>query len=161
MNGSERRDFVREHRTCVFGFARKQHGPSLSVVYYVMDGDDLLVSTMDRRAKARAIRRDPRMSLCILDENWPITYLTLYGTASIEPDRNAELLKRICEVMAEGPIPESKRTELVEMAEREHRVMVRVTPYATFESPPRHVYRPDDIDDLTHGYGTTLPWHAD
>ena len=160
MNGSERRDFVRGHRVCVFGFGRREHGPSQSVVYYVMDGDDLLVSTMNGRAKAKAVRRNPKISLCILDENWPLTYLLLYGTAHIEPDENAELLKKICEVMAGEPIPESKRRELVAMAERENRVRVRVTPYQTFESPPRHVYKPDDIDDLTHGYGATLPWDA-
>ena len=46
MNGAERRDFVRSHRTAVFGYPRKEHGPSLSCVYYVMDGDDILVSSM-------------------------------------------------------------------------------------------------------------------
>ena len=28
----------------------------------------------------------------------------------------------------------------------------------TFETPPRHVGTPDDLEDLTHGYGETLPW---
>lgn len=161
MNGRERREFVRKHRTCVFGFGRKEHGPSMSVVYYVMDGDDLLVSTMEGRAKAKAIRRDQPVSLCILNENWPLSYLLVFGRARIEPDENAELLKRICEVMAEGQIPETKRAELIDMAERERRVRVRITPYATFETPPRHVYKPDDIDELTHGYGANLPWDAD
>ena len=53
MNQEERRQFVRDHRTCVFGYARKEHGPAMTVVYYVMDGDDdLLVSTMEERGKA-------------------------------------------------------------------------------------------------------------
>lgn len=161
MNGQERRDFVRKHRTCVFGYPRKEHGPSMSVVYYVMDGDDILVSTMEERGKARAVRRNPRITLCILDENWPLSYLQVYGEAHIEPDDNANLLMKICEVMAEGPIPETKRAELVDMAEREKRIVLRIKPYATFETPPRHVYKPDDIDTLTHGFGANLPWDAD
>ena len=34
MNGAERREFVRTHRTCIFGYPRKAHGPSMSCVYY-------------------------------------------------------------------------------------------------------------------------------
>jgi Pyridoxamine 5'-phosphate oxidase len=41
----------------------KSDGPSLSVVYYVMDGDDLLMSTMWERGKAKAVRRNPKVSL--------------------------------------------------------------------------------------------------
>jgi hypothetical protein len=52
----------------------------MSIVYYVMDGDDMLVSTMADRAKARAVRRNGEVSLCVLDENWPVTYLVVYGT---------------------------------------------------------------------------------
>jgi hypothetical protein len=40
----------------------------------------------------------------------------------------------------------------------EQRVMLRVTPYMTFESPPRHVAQPDDVKGLTHDLGTSLPW---
>ena len=81
MLPSERREFVRTHRTCVFGYARKDHGPAMTVVYYVMDSDDLLVSTMAARGKTKAVARDSRVSLCILHEDWPVTYLQVYGRA--------------------------------------------------------------------------------
>ncbi len=161
MNGEERRDFVRAHRTAIFGYARAADGPSMSCVYYVMDGGDILVSTMAGRAKARAVRRNPKISLCVLDENWPPTYLLVYGDARIEEDGGEDMLIRICELMAEQTMPEAERRELVELAREERRVVVRVTPYATFESPPRHVYTPDDVAELSHGYGASLPWDAD
>ena len=51
MDREERKEFVRAHRTCVFGYNRRHDGPSMSMVYYMMDGpDDLLVSTMAERA---------------------------------------------------------------------------------------------------------------
>ena len=60
MLPSERREFVRTHRTCVFAFGRKVDGPAMSVVYYVpTDDDELLVSTMADRGKGRAVRRTP------------------------------------------------------------------------------------------------------
>jgi PPOX class probable F420-dependent enzyme len=160
MNGEERRDFVRTHRTAIFGYARAADGPSMSCVYYVMDGDDILVSTMLGRAKAHAVGRNPKVSLCVLDENWPPTYLLVYGDARIEEEGGEDMLIRICELMAEQPMPESERQDLIRLAREERRVVVRITPYATFESPPRHVYTPDDVASLSHGYGANLPWNA-
>ena len=101
MNGAERRDFVRKHRTAVFGYPRKEHGPSMSCVYYVMDGEDILVSSMLGRAKPKAVTRDPRVSLCILDEKWPLTYITVYGNATVEERGGDDLLIAVCELMAE------------------------------------------------------------
>jgi PPOX class probable F420-dependent enzyme len=160
MDSSERRQFVRDHRTCVFGYARHEHGPAMTIVYYVMDGDDILVSTMAARSKAKAVERDPRVSLCVLDENWPVTYLQVYGTARLETDRDqaADLLRRIVELMAGQPVPAERREQIAKLSEEEQRVVVRVTPYATFATPPRHVNRMSDIDTLSHWTSSSLPW---
>ena len=161
MNGAERRDFVRNHRTAVFGYARKADGPSMSACYYVMDGDDILVSTMIGRAKAKAVKRNPKVSLCVLNEKWPPVYLLVYGDAVIEEAGGDELLIKICELMAEQPMPEAERADLRKLAVTEGRVVVRIKPYATFESPPRHVYDPDDVRTLSHGHGANIAWDAD
>lgn len=161
MNPAERRAFVRDHRTAIFGYARKSDGPSMSACYYVIDGDDILVSTMIRRAKAKAVKRNPKVSLCVLDEKWPPTYLLVYGDAVIEEEGGDELLIRICELMAGQRMPEPERVELRKIAEEEGRVVIRIKPYATFESPPRHVWTPDDVKTLTHDYGANVPWDAE
>jgi PPOX class probable F420-dependent enzyme len=162
MNAAERRAFVRAHRVAVFGYGRRQHGPAMTVVYYVMDGDDILVSTMAARARAKAVARDPRVSLCILDEQWPPSYLLVYGRARVETDFEAvvDLRMRIAGLMAEQPIPETHRPHVAESSRREQRVILRVTPYLTFETPPRHIAQPDDVKGLTHDLGTSLPWNA-
>src|SRR4030081_3928250 len=89
MTPDERRQFVQDHRTCVFGYNRAKDGPAMSIVYYVMDGDDILVSTMAARAKAKAVERNQKVSLCILDEQWPPTYLQVYCDAKVETDQDA------------------------------------------------------------------------
>jgi len=161
MNGRERRDFVRHQRTAVFGYGRKAHGPSMSCVYYVMDGDDILVSTIIGRAKARAVKRNPKVSLCVLDEKWPPTYLLVYGDARIEEQGGEELMIKIVELMAQKPMPEPERVELRKLARKEGRVVVRITPQSTFESPPRHVFETEDVKTLAHDYGASIPWTAD
>jgi PPOX class probable F420-dependent enzyme len=161
VNQEERRQFVRDHRTCIFGYARKDHGPAMTVVYYVMDGDDLLVSTMAERGKAKAVARDERVSLCILDESWPLTYLQVYGSGVVDrdPDLAADVLTSVIGLMAGETVPASRRPQIEQMARDEQRVVIRVRPYATFETPPRHVYSADDVNEtLTHELGTSLPW---
>ena len=160
MNREERRQFVRDHRTCIFGYNRKNDGPAMTVVYYIMDGDDLLVSTMADRAKAKAVQRDPHVSLCVLDENWPLTYLQVYGTAAVQRDEEqaADVLRQIIELMAGQPVEAGRREQIAELSREEQRVVIRVTPYATFATPPRHVRRMEDLDTLTHTTSTSMPW---
>jgi hypothetical protein len=55
-------------------------------------------------------------------------------------------------------MPASKLPEIAKMCRDEQRVVIRVTPYATFATPPRHVYKAEDIDGLTHSTSTTMPW---
>ena len=108
----------------MFGYNRREHGPAMTVVYYVMDADDILVSTMTERAKAKAVGRNPRVSLCVLDERWPPTYLLVYATARIVTDFEAvvDLRMRIAGLMAQQPIPESHRPDIAESTRREKRV---------------------------------------
>jgi PPOX class probable F420-dependent enzyme len=160
MDADKRRQFVRDHRTCIFGYTRREHGPAMTVVYYVMDGDDILVSTMEARSKAKAVDRDPHVSLCVLDEHWPLTYLQVYGTAVVErdPGKSADLLRRVIELMAGEPVPDERLTQIAQMAADEQRVVIRVRPYATFATPPRHVNDMEDLDTLTHWTSSSLPW---
>jgi PPOX class probable F420-dependent enzyme len=165
MTPEERRSFVRDHRTAIFGYNRASDGPAMSIVYYVLDTDDtLLVSTMRERAKARAIARNPRVSMCVLDEQWPPTYLQVYCHAEVDSDdeRTVDLMMRIAGVMAGRPMDESVRPLVAEGAKNEDRVVLRLRPYATFETPPRHVHDESDIaSSLTHWISASLPWDAD
>ncbi|MFI5351822.1 MAG: pyridoxamine 5'-phosphate oxidase family protein [Candidatus Binatales bacterium] len=160
MNQQERMEFVRSHRTAIFGYNRKNDGPSMSVVYYVMDGDDILVSTMAERGKAKVVRRNPKISLCVLDEKWPLTYLQVYCDATIETDLEAatDLMMKIAGVMAGNPMPDSVRPMIRQGAIAEQRVVLRLKPYQTFETPPRHVNTPKDVETLTHSLGVSMPW---
>jgi PPOX class probable F420-dependent enzyme len=160
MNIEERRKFVERHRTAIFGYNRKLDGPSMSVVYYVMDGDNILISTMLERGKAKAVRRNPRVSLCVLDEKWPLTYLLVYCDAAIETDIESatDMLMRIAGLMAGEPMGDSVRPNLKKVAIDEKRVVLRLKPYQTFETPPRHVSKQEDTKNLTHWLGSPLPW---
>ena len=161
MDQQERREFVRSHRTCVFGYNRRDNGPAMTVVYYVMNGDDeLLISTMAARSKARMVGGGRKVSLCALDENWPFTYVQVYGDAVVDrdPELAAIVLNQVLGLMAGEPVPAQRWPQVRQMAQLENRVVIRVRPYATFATPPRHVYQMSDIDTLTHWTSNSMPW---
>lgn len=160
MDASARREFVRSHRTAVFGYRREAHGPAMSIVYYVVDGEDILVSTMAARGKTRAVRRDSKVSLCVLDEQWPPTYVVVYCDATVETEETGvvDLMMRIAGVMAGNPMPEAVRPMVAEGAKREDRVVLRLRPYATFYTPPRHVNSEADLRTLTHETSASIAW---
>jgi len=163
MTPEERRAFVRAHRTAVFGYARANDGPAMSVVYYAMDeSDTILVSTLADRGKAKAVERHQEVSLCVLDEKWPITYLQVYCHATVDPDPEAagDLAMRIAGVMTGRPVDESVRPLVIEGARKEGRVVLRLRPYATFETPPLHVYEETDLPLLVRATSASLPWDA-
>jgi hypothetical protein len=37
-------------------------------------------------------------------------------------------------------------------------VVIRIRPYATFATPPRHVTEAEDLDTLTHFTSSSQPW---
>jgi PPOX class probable F420-dependent enzyme len=157
----QRRQFVLDHRTAIFGYGRAEHGPAMSIVYYSADPQEIVVSTMAARAKAKAVARDPKVALCVLDEQWPPSYLQVYCDAAIDTDFDAvvDTMMRIAGVMAGKDMPADVRPMVEEGARAENRVVVRLRPYATFYTPPRHVHSEDDINpELTHETSTSLPW---
>jgi nitroimidazol reductase NimA-like FMN-containing flavoprotein (pyridoxamine 5'-phosphate oxidase superfamily) len=163
MLPSERREFVRTHRTCVFGFGRKVDGPAMSVVYYVpTDDDELLVSTMAHRGKGRAAARNPKVSLCVLDEKWPFSYLQVYADAVVDTDRDAvvDAMMAVAWRMSGEQLPDEARPVVEAMAEEEDRILLRCRPYETFATPPRHLHRNDQEERITHWSSGTMPWDA-
>jgi hypothetical protein len=162
MLPSERREFVRTHRTCVFGYGRQSHGPAMSIVYYVPgDDDDLFVATMADRAKAKAVARNGKVSLCVLDETWPFAYLQVYCDAVIDDDNDTliDVMMAVAERMSGEPVAPELRPAIKSVAEQEHRVLVRCRPYATFVTPPRHLHS-NTQQELTHWVSASMPWDA-
>lgn len=164
MLPSERREFVRTHRTCVFGTTRRADGPAMSVVYYVpTDADELLVSTMADRSKAKVVAREGKASLCVLDETWPFTYLQVYCDATVDtnPELVVDVMMAAAARMSGEELGEDARPFVAAMAAEEHRVVLRCRPYETFAQPPRHLHDNDQAEKLTHWVSAAMPWDAE
>ena len=60
--------------------------PHTSVMWVGRDGNDLLFSTVEGRVKHRNMRRDPRVSVAVIDSSDPENYVELRGRVSMAPD---------------------------------------------------------------------------
>jgi hypothetical protein len=163
MQPSERRQFVRTHRTGVFGYDRKNDGPAMSVVYYIpTDDDTLLVSTMAGRSKSRAIERNSKVSLCVLDERWPFAYLQVYAEAVVDRDMSlvVDVMMAVAGRMSGEPLGAEARPFVEAMASDEDRVVLKCRPYSTFAQPPRHLHKNDQEGRIGHWVSGAVPWDA-
>lgn len=128
MLTDEQRQFLKASRLCVVGVGRGERAPHMSPVYYVLDGDDIVISTTASRFKARAVRRGAPVSVCVLGESYPFPYLLVEGEAVIEDSDAAELMMKIGARMTGNPVPEAARAVIEQRAKDEGRVVLRLRP---------------------------------
>ena len=88
MAGTElnpaQRKFLEERRFAVVGTTNPDGSPHLAVMWYLLDGDDIVVNSAQGRFKDRNLARDPRMSVVVEDE---YRWIRIDGRARIEHDQ--------------------------------------------------------------------------
>ena len=55
-------------------------------IWFVLDGETIIFNTGSASAKARQIRRDPRVALCVDDERPPFAFVMVEAIAEISED---------------------------------------------------------------------------
>jgi PPOX class probable F420-dependent enzyme len=66
--------------------------PQTSPVWITRDGDDLLVSTVIGRLKERNLRRDPRASVTVFDQDDPYNYFEARGAVTFTEEGGFKLI---------------------------------------------------------------------
>jgi hypothetical protein len=108
------------------------------------------------------VARDPKVSICVLDERWPFSYLQVYCDAVIDDDRElvVDVMMAVGGRMSGEALPEEARPVVAAMAEEEDRVVLGCRPYSTFAQPPRHLHRNDQEEQITHWRSGVVAWDA-
>ena len=89
MPDEERRAFLIEGtRTGKLATVRRDGRPHVVPVWFVLDGDDVLLTTGAETVKGRNLRRDPRVCLCVDDEDPPFGYVMVEGEAEASEDHD-------------------------------------------------------------------------
>ena len=90
MTAREYESFLLDRaRTATLATVRADGRPHAAPVWFDLDGDILVFTTGESTVKGRNMRRDPRVSLCIDEEEPPFHFVVIEGTAELtteEPD---------------------------------------------------------------------------
>ena len=133
-------EFLRERHHGVLMTTRADGRPQLSPVTCGVDTDGrLVVSTYPQRAKARNARRDPRVSMCVLSDDFGGAYVQIDGQAEVLdlPEALEPLVEYFRCISGEHPDWDEYRAAMV----RQGKCLIRVTiedwgPVATGGFPP-------------------------
>ncbi|MBA2637223.1 MAG: PPOX class F420-dependent oxidoreductase [Solirubrobacterales bacterium] len=93
MSDDEWRTFVSAGtRTGKLATVRRDGRPHVVPIWFVLDGEDLVLTTHERSLKGKALRRDDRVALCVDDERPPFAFVAIEGRATLVEDPD-ELLR--------------------------------------------------------------------
>jgi PPOX class probable F420-dependent enzyme len=118
------REFLRHHHRAVMATFRADGRPQLSpVLATIDDAGRVVVSTREPSMKVRNLRRDPRISLCLLGDGFFGDWAQVEGLAEIVclPDAMEPLVDYYRSISGEHPDWDDYRAAMT----REQRVVVR------------------------------------
>ncbi len=84
MSSAEWERFLAARRVAVLATLGPDAEPVLTPIWYLYRDGLLHMRTGLESVKARNIRRDPRVTVCVQDERAPYRSVTVYGLASVE-----------------------------------------------------------------------------
>ena len=125
MELARAREFLRENHRAVMVTRRTNGDPQLSPVLCSIDAEGRVgVSTREAAMKTANLRRDPRVSLCVLNDGFFGDWIQVDGTAEIVslPDAMELLVEYYRSLAGEHPDWGEYRAAM----ERDRRVLVRV-----------------------------------
>ena len=73
-------------RTGKLGFVASDGRPLVAPVWFIVDGQQIVFNTDKQSSKGRALARDPRVAICVDDEQPPFSFVQVQGTASASED---------------------------------------------------------------------------
>jgi PPOX class probable F420-dependent enzyme len=127
MNIDGALDFARANHRAVLATRRADGRPQLSPIVLGVDGEGrVMISTREPAMKTRNIRRDPHVSLCIMNDGFFGEWAQLEGDAEIValPEAMDLLVDLYRQIGGEHPDWDDYRKAMVE----QRRVIIRITP---------------------------------
>ena len=98
MNKAEIREFlVHGTRTAKLATVSRSGAPHVMPVWFVLDGEELVLTTAAGSIKGRNLRRDPRVAVVVDDDTPPFAFVHIRGRASVSEDLD-ELLRYATEI---------------------------------------------------------------
>jgi uncharacterized protein len=106
MTREEAMRYIASNHRGVLATIKRDGRPQLSNIAYTLDDDGLIkISVTEDRAKTKNARRDPRVSMTVIGDNW-YQYVVVEGTAGFIDDDPYPALRHVYERIAGQPHPD-------------------------------------------------------
>ena len=116
------RAFLNEKHFAVLATINSDGTPQLTTMWYLLEGDTIVMNTKAGRIKDRNMRRDPRIAICVEDG---YNYVTISGT--VEMIEQPEIAQRdIYQLAARYHGEDKARQQMVEQFSQEQRITLRL-----------------------------------
>jgi PPOX class probable F420-dependent enzyme len=103
--------------------------PHSTPVWVMREGDDVLISTITRRVKARNLSRDPRASVVLMDPEYAPRYFSISGSVELEPGEDGRVLSALSEKYLGASYPDENPDNVrVTIRLRPRRVIAQYEP---------------------------------
>lgn len=118
----EIRKFVEQPHHAVLATINADGTPQLTVLWYELEGDEVMMNTAAGRLKDRNLRRDPRAALCVTSESYGVTFKGRVELIDDQQIAQADIHRLA--VRYNGP--ESADRQSRDQFGKEHRVTIRL-----------------------------------
>lgn len=118
----ELRAFLAAPRFAVIATINPDGSPQQTVIWYELQGDEIMMNTAVGRIKTRNLERDPRISFCVEDG---YRYLTITGRATLNADQAAAQADTAA--LARRYMTPAEYAPWLVRFQQQHRVTLRLT----------------------------------
>jgi PPOX class probable F420-dependent enzyme len=112
-------DLLRRPNLAIVGTIRSDGTPQLTPTWVDTDGEHVLVNTAEGRWKTRNLRRDPRISVTVVDRDDPYDWVSVTGTAELTREGAEEHIHKLSHKYRGKDYDKPKDPQ---------RILVRITP---------------------------------
>ena len=112
-------ELLRRPNLAIVGTIRPDGTPQLTPTWVDTDGEHVLVNTAEGRWKTRNLRRDPRISVTVVDRDDPYDWVSVTGTAELTHEGAEEHIHRLSHKYRGKDYDKPKDPQ---------RILVRITP---------------------------------
>lgn len=112
-------ELLKRPNLAIVATIRPDGTPQLTPTWVDTDGEHVLVNTAEGRWKPRYLRRDPRVTVCVVDRDDPYNWVSVTGTADLTHEGAEELIHELSR---------KYRGKEYDKPKDPRRLLVRITP---------------------------------